>query len=194
QMGGEQLADWHKVSSRDDWGLFVHTFNRLLSPEEYGKTHPEYFSLIDNRRLPGTQLCLSNPKVVEIVVTNLKKEIAENPEATYWSVSQNDNDQYCQCDACTALNKKYGDVPSGSMVYFVNEVAKQIPDKIISTLAYWYTREAPKNIKPEPNVNIMLCNIESKRQAPVFETDPAFSNDLKDWASLTNDIPIWDYN
>lgn len=194
QMGGEQLADWHKVSSRDDWGLFVHTFNRLLSPEEYGRTHPEYFSLIDNRRLPGTQLCLSNPKVVEIVVTNLKEEIAENPEATYWSVSQNDNDQYCQCDACTALNQKYGNVPSGSMVYFVNEVAKQIPDKIISTLAYWYTRKAPKNIKPEPNVNIMLCNIESKRQAPVFETDPAFSNDLKDWANLTNDIIIWDYN
>ncbi|WP_257656988.1 DUF4838 domain-containing protein [Parapedobacter lycopersici] len=194
RMGDQQLSDWHKVSSRDDWGLFVHTFNTLLSPEEYGKTHPEYFSLINGTRLPGTQLCLSNAKVVEIVVANLKKEIAENPEATYWSVSQNDNDQYCQCAACTALNKKYGDVPSGSMVYFVNEVAKQVPDKIISTLAYWYTRKAPKNIKPEPNVNIMLCNIESKRQAPVYETDPAFSNDLKDWASLTNDILIWDYN
>ena len=194
QMGDQPFVDWHKVSSRDDWGLFVHTFNRLLSPEEYGKAHPEYFSLINGTRLPGTQLCLSNAAVLEIVVANLKKEIAANPEATYWSVSQNDNDQYCQCDRCTALNEKYGDVPSGSMIYFVNEVARQIPDKIISTLAYWYTRKAPKNIKPEPNVNIMLCNIESKRQAPVYETDPAFSNDLKDWANLSNDILIWDYN
>src|SRR5690606_17449370 len=88
RMGDQQLSDWHKVSSRDDWGLFVHTFNTLLSPEEYGRTHPEYFSLINGTRLPGTQLCLSNAKVVEIVVANLKKKIAENPEATYWSVSQ----------------------------------------------------------------------------------------------------------
>src|SRR5690606_22030815 len=88
RMGDQQLADWHKISSRDDWGLFVHTFNTLLSPEEYGSSHPEYFSLIDGRRLPGTQLCLSNPQVVEIVVTNLKKKILENPDATYWSVSQ----------------------------------------------------------------------------------------------------------
>lgn len=194
RMGDQQLADWHKVSSREDWGLFVHTFNTLLSPEEYGSSHPEYFSLIDGRRLPGTQLCLSNPQVVEIVVTNLKKEISENPDATYWSVSQNDNDQHCQCASCAALDEKYGNVPSGSMIYFVNQVARQIPEKIISTLAYWYTRKAPKNIKPEPNVNIMLCNIESKRQAPVYETDPAFSNDLRDWANLTNDILIWDYN
>ena len=124
----------------------------------------------------------------------MKKKIEEKPDATYWSVSQNDNDQYCQCDNCKALNEKYGGVPSGSVIYFVNKVAKAIPDKIISTLAYWYTRKAPKNITIEPNVNIMLCNIESRRQAPVYETDPAFSKDLKDWGALTNDILIWDYN
>lgn len=194
RMGDQELVDWHKVSSRDDWGLFVHTFNDLLPPDEYGETHPEYFSLVNDSRVPGTQLCLSNPEVVEIVVANLKKRIAEKPNATYWSVSQNDNDQYCRCAGCTTLNEKYGGVPSGSVIYFVNQVAKEIPDKIISTLAYWYTRKAPKNIKPEPNVNIMLCNIESKRQGPVYETDPAFSNDLRDWGSLTHDILIWDYN
>lgn len=193
-IGGQEYSDWHKISSRDDWGMFVHTFNALLSPSKYGESHPEYFSLINGTRLPGTQLCLSNQEVVDIVVANLKSEIAKKPAATYWSVSQNDNDQHCQCDACTALNKKYGGVPSGSIIYFVNKIAKEFPTKVISTLAYWYSREAPKNIKPEPNVNIMLCNIESKRQKPVFETDPAFSNDLKDWGRITNDILIWDYN
>ena len=38
---------WHKLSSRDTWGMFVHTFEVLISPEKYGKTHPEYFSVID---------------------------------------------------------------------------------------------------------------------------------------------------
>ena len=194
KMGDQEYSDWYKLSSGDDWGLFVHTFNALVPSGEYGNTHPEYYSLINGNRQPGTQLCLSNHEVVDVLVSNLKKKITENPHATYWSISQNDNDKYCRCDACTALNEKYGGVPSGSIIYFVNKVAREFPDKIISTLAYWYSRKAPKNIKIESNVNIMLCNIESKRQGPVFETDPAFSNDLKDWGALANDILIWDYN
>ncbi len=59
------------------------------------------------------------------------------------------------------------------------------PNKIISTLAYWYSRTPPQNIQAEPNVNIMLCNIESRRQGPVFETDTAFSRDLIAWGKLS---------
>jgi len=194
EMGGQEYSDWNKLSSRSDWGLFVHTFNTLTPPQQYEKNHPEYYSLINGVRKPGTQLCLSNQEVADVLITNLKTKIAENPVATYWSVSQNDNDQYCRCDQCKALNEKYGNVPSGSIIYFVNKIAKAIPGKIISTLAYWYSRKAPQNILIEPNVNIMLCNIESTREAPVYETDPAFSKDLKDWGALTKDILIWDYN
>ena len=190
----EEYASWNKLSSRDSWGLFVHTYEVLVPPEKYGKTNPEYYSLIDGKRNPVTQLCLSNPDVLTLVVSELKKRIKENPKAKYWSVSQNDNDKHCQCGPCKALDVKYGNVPSGSVTWFTNEVAKQIPDKIISTLAYWYTRKAPKNIKIEPNVNIMLCNIESTREMPVFETDPAFTKDLQDWGKMSNDILIWDYN
>lgn len=82
------------------------------------------------------------------------------------------------------MNEKYGGVPSGSLIYFVNKIAKEFPTKVISTLAYWYSGEAQKNIKPEPNVNSMLCNIESKRQRPVFETDPHFQTTLKIGAEL----------
>ncbi len=189
-----EYTDWHRLSSRDDWGLFVHTFNALVSPDEYGKTHPEYFSLINGTRLPGTQLCLSNREVLALLIANLKSKMAAKPSAAYWSVSQNDNDQYCRCGPCTELNTKYGGVPSGSILYFVNDVAKAFPDKTISTLAYWYSRTPPQNIQAEPNVNIMLCNIESRRQAPVFETDPKFSADLINWGKLSGNILIWDYN
>jgi len=173
-----EYTDWHRLSSRNDWGLFVHTFNELVSPDQYGKTHPEYYSLVNGNRLPGTQLCLSNREVLTILIANLKEKIAAKSNATYWSVSQNDNDQYCRCEPCSQLNSKYGGVPSGSILYFVNDVAKAFPDKIISTLAYWYSRTPPQNIQAQPNVNIMLCNIESRRQGPVFDTDPAFSRDL----------------
>ena len=192
--GNPEYASWHKLSSRDTWGLFVHTFEVLIPPERYGKTHPEYFSLINGKRNPVTQLCLSNEEVFDALVTELKKRIAENPQATYWSVSQNDNDKYCQCGSCTELNEKYGGVPSGSIIWFVNKVAREFPDKVISTLAYWYSRAAPTHITIEPNVNIMLCNIESTRERPVFDTDPAFTSDLQDWGKISQDILIWDYN
>lgn len=189
-----EYTAWHRLSSRDAWGLFVHTFNELVPPDQYGKIHPEYFSLINGNRQPGTQLCLSNRKVLELVITNLKAKIAVKPNATYWSVSQNDNDQYCRCEPCTKLNAQYGSVPSGSILCFVNGVAKAFPDKTISTLAYWYSRTPPQNIQAEPNVNIMLCNIESKRHAPVFETDPRFTSEFLAWDKIASNILIWDYD
>jgi len=193
----EGYLNWHKLSSqKETWGSFVHTFFNLMPPETYFKTHPEYYALRDGQRLP-TQLCLSNAKVADILINNLGKEINERPHLKYWSVSQADNDMSCQCPGCLELNKKYGgDINrnSGAVIYFVNKVARAFPDKMISTLAYWYTREAPDNIKPEPNVNIMLCNIESERHKPVPQTDPAFARDLENWGKLADDILIWDYN
>ena len=37
----EEYASWNKLSSRDSWGLFVHTYEVLVPPEKYGKTNPE---------------------------------------------------------------------------------------------------------------------------------------------------------
>lgn len=195
--------DWHRLdSSRESWGMFVHTFDELVPPQKYAESNPEYYSLRDGKRNPSTQLCLSNEDVLQIVVQNLRSRMAEKPDALYWSVSPEDNDQYCQCDSCTKLNKTYGGtrpnmeygVPSGSVIYFVNQVAKEFPDKIISTLAYWYTRQPPDNIKPGPNVNIMLCPIGPARHRPIYETAPEFTSDLEKWGKLSENILIWDYN
>ncbi len=192
-------ADWHKLDVYTQiWGSWVHTFNRLVPPHKYGKTHPEYYAFWDGKRHSGegSELCLSNPEVLDIVIKNMKWAIAEKPHMKYWSVSQNDNNNPCRCDACKKLNEKYGGDPdrhSGSIIYFVNKVAKEFPDKTISTLAYWYSRESPENIKLEPNVNIMLCDIESKRHKPVPQTDPEFANALKDWGKLAKSIIVWDY-
>lgn len=196
----QEYADWHKLShdangERTAWGLWVHTFNHLVPPEIYFSEHPEYYALRNGRRIP-TQLCLTNPDVLKIVVQNLRKEIARNPEAVYWSVSQNDNRNYCMCEHCQALDKKEGS-PSGSIISFVNKVAEQFPDKIISTLAYEYSRKAPLTLRPLDNVNIMLCSIEMRRDRPfdeaTDETSRAFVRDVKDWSKIAKDIIVWDY-
>jgi hypothetical protein len=193
-----EYTDWHKLDhapdgERTDWGMWVHTFNELVPPQVYYQLHPEYFAMVKGQRLP-TQLCLANPSVLEITVQNLRKKIAQNPSAKYWSVSQNDNRDYCTCDLCRALDSIEGS-PSGSIISFVNKVADQFPDKMISTLAYEYGRHAPKTLKPRDNVNIMLCSIEAYRDKPLTQDTASaeFVKDVKDWGKISKDIIIWDY-
>lgn len=191
-------TEWHKLDhsaegERTDWGMWVHTFNELVPPQVYYEGHPEYFSMVKGKRIP-TQLCLTNNEVLEITIQALRKKIAQNPQAKYWSVSQNDNKDYCTCDNCRAIDEREGS-PSGSIIQFVNRVAEQFPDKMISTLAYEYGRHAPKTLKPRDNVNIMLCSIEAYRDKPI-EQDTAsadFVKDVKDWGRISKDIIVWDY-
>ncbi len=191
-------TEWHKLDhgpngERPAWGMWVHTFNTLLPPDLYYNEHPEYFAMVNGKRIP-TQPCLSNKAVLEIVVQNLRKLIAENPEAIYWSVSQNDNRNYCTCDQCKAIDDHEGS-PSGSIILFVNQVADQFPDKMISTLAYEYGRHAPQFVKPRNNVNIMLCSIEAFRDKPIAEDSSSadFVKDVEDWGKIAKDIIVWDY-
>ncbi len=45
------------------------------------------------------------------------------------------------------------------MIEFVNKIAREFPNKTISTLAYQYTRKAPVGIKPEPNVMVVFVQL-----------------------------------
>lgn len=194
----DEYTAWHKLDrgaagKGKVWGTWVHTFSSLVPPDVYAEEHPEYYALRNGKRIP-TQLCLTNPDVLEITISSLRKSMARNPGATYWSVSQNDNKEPCTCDKCSAINDREGS-PSGSIINFVNQVAEQFPDKMISTLAYEYSRKAPKNLRPRENVNIMLCSIEVFRDKAI-DTDPTsadFKQDVIDWGKIASDIIVWDY-
>jgi hypothetical protein len=189
--------DWHKLDfkeGKNEWGLFVHTFDDFIPAQQFFYTHPEYFSYLNVGRIPDGQLCLSNTEVFRIVMDSLSAHMKRKPEALYWSVSQNDTYKPCECETCKSEYEEYGGY-SGAMVHFVNRIAAEFPDKVISTLAYQYTRAAPANIKPAPNVNIMFCSIECNRSKPLV-TDPSsasFRKDTEDWCKLTSNIFMWDY-
>ncbi len=183
---------WHKLDSLEDWGLFVHTFHELVPPERYFQDHPEYYSENRGERVRDGQLCLTNPEVLRLVVDQLRRRMAANPAARYWSVSQNDTYLPCDCPECRAVNDEEGS-PSGSILRFVNSVAAQFPDRVISTLAYQYSRRAPRLTRPAANVNIMLCSIESDRSRPMLVGRDSFVDDLEAWGALTDNIFLWDY-
>ena len=168
----------------------VHTFHRFMPETKFYKKHPEYYALVNGKRIPA-QLCLTNEDVFKIVCDSVAELFKKNPDKNVLSVSSNDNTQYCKCPKCAAIDKEEGN-PSGTMIRFVNRVAKKFPDKTISTLAYQYTRHAPKT-KPENNVLITLCSIEADRSAPIAEKTKDFTKDIIDWGKLGAKLRIWDY-
>lgn len=168
----------------------VHTFHRFMPEEVFYKSNPEYYALRGEERLP-TQLCLTNPNVLEIVKDSVAALFKRNPQSSVVSVSQDDNPQYCQCDNCSKIDTEEGS-PSGTMIHFVNQVAAAFPNKTISTLAYQHTRQAPKTA-PAQNVLITLCSIECDRSASIEQKCLPFAYDLGEWSKLTNNIRIWDY-
>ena len=184
------------------YGKFVHTFDELI-PRDLYKAHPEYFPLIDGKRKDGyVQRCLSNPEVLALATNRARQWIRENPSATIFSVSQNDNGDYCHCDECKAIADKYGGVQSGLYLWFVNQIAESIakdhPDKLIDTLAYQFTEEPPKRIRPRDNVRVRLCpiNVCEAHRYEKCEQDASrdFLDHLKGWSRLTDSLYIWHYN
>ena len=178
-------------------GYWVHTFDKLLPSSIYGKEHPEYYSYFKGKRHPGkaSQWCLSNPEVFEIVAQRVDSIFKANPDKHIMSVSQNDgNYTNCTCDACKAIDDYEGAL-SGSIITFLNKLAARFPDKEFSTLAYLYTMNPPKRVKPLPNVNIMLCDIDCDREVTLTEnaSGKEFVKAMEGWSKITNNIFVWDY-
>ncbi len=192
-------TDWHKrllCNGCNDkaWGSTCHTVFDYVDPKLYFETHPEYFSLRFGKRVPD-QLCLSSEEIYPIISESLNRMIAGNPEALYWDFSIMDNLHYCQCKACRRLYRQYG--KSGSLFLILNRLAKEHPDKILSTLAYTYNERPPKHLKIEPNINISLAPIKSgqKYSFPLKGSRKARKTNrlISDWSEHVQRLYIWDY-
>lgn len=190
-------------------GFFVHTFTKLLPPELYFDTHPEYYAEVHGERLrEKTQLCLTNPAVLELVTARVLEELRKQPDAGIFSVSQDDNYNGCTCAHCRAVNEAEGSM-AGTVIRFVNAVAEAVeqefPDVIIDTLAYQYTRKPPKLVRPRHNVCVRLCTIEccfvhplrscrhDDPDAPNIDLSQPFADELIGWGKICNRLYVWDY-
>jgi hypothetical protein len=196
EVDDQHYLDWHKLNILlGEYGVpQVHTFGQLLPPDVYFKTHPEYYALVDGVR-KQTQPCLSQPEVYAIMVANLKKFMATQPAIKYWSVSQNDGFDYCHCNLCEPKYKTDGYM--GALLPFVNKVASQFPNKIISTFAYLFSEMPPKTVKPAKNVEIVYCTWNTIRNVPISTSGEVTAvkivRYITDWRKLTPNILVWDY-
>ncbi|MBQ9784990.1 MAG: DUF4838 domain-containing protein [Clostridia bacterium] len=181
-----------------------HSFDDLVPPKRYFDAHPEYFAEWNGARTP-LQPCLSHPDVLRIATEQVKAWIAEHPECRVFSVAQNDKIVWCQCPDCRRADEEEGGTPAGSIIRFVNHIAKEIerehPQVLIHTFAYQYSRRAPHLTRPHRNVIVRLCNIECEwgdSMETVAARDTAgkcaeFLDNIREWSQICNRLYIWDY-
>jgi hypothetical protein len=202
----------HHQPQDEKWGGhynflgWCHTFENLLPLDTYFSKHPEWYSDPDNGNKPCTatsrrptawQLNLSNDEARRELTKNALEWIRKNPEAGLISISQNDNMNYCRSEGDMAVIEREGS-PSGPLIQFVNQVAadinKEFPDFLVETLAYQYTRSAPRNIKPSANVIIRLCSIEADGTKPLdSDANASFRDDVTAWRKIASHLYIWNY-
>lgn len=191
---------WNRLEEPEEAfaaGYWVHTFDKLLPAEVYGEKHPEYYAYFNGKRNPGkaSQWCLTNPEVFEIVSQRIDSIFKANPDKKLICVSQNDgNYTNCTCENCRKIDEEEGAL-SGSMIYFLNKLAARFPDKEFATLAYLYTMNPPKHIKPLPNVTVMLCDIDCDREVSLTENASGrqFMKALEGWSTIADNLFVWDY-
>jgi len=206
QLRTNTVSGPEKLGGITGYKLVGHNVAYLVPPAIYGKEHPEYFALVNGRRLlelegGGPQLCMTNPDVLEIVVKATLEAIEKNPDVKNFNIAQMDNGSYCTCEACAAIDARE-ESHAGATLAFVNAVAERIekthPEVYIGTYAYQYTRKPPKTFGARDNVMIQLCSIECcdfhAINDPACALNQEFCKDMDGWKEKAKNIFIWHYN
>jgi len=178
---------------------YTYQFQTCTS-HQYFDDHPEYYAMNSNGNREATQLCLTNPEVYDIAIAKIRSVLGENPTPQIFSITQEDNNGYCRCAECSAVNEEEN-TSGGTNIRFVNaiaaELADEYPEVIFATFAYQYTLNPPEVTKPLENVIIRLCPANVccshaiKDQCSV--SSQTFVKALLGWSEICERIHIWNY-
>lgn len=165
-LRGEAQATWARRQRMHARLNFHHNLLNLFPPEQYTKTHPEFFPIINGKRfLPpdnkthGWQPCFSAAGIEEEAIKNICAYFAQHPEETSYSLGVNDGVGYCECPACAQQEQKnFLGYQDSSNVYYawvnrvVTGVLEKYPDKWFGCLAYRQVIQPPSQTSVHPRV------------------------------------------
>jgi len=145
----------------------THSLYRLVPPEKYAKSNPEYFPEIGGKRVSVAENlhgawnpCLANPDLPRLVREYAEEYFSKNPEKIGLPLGVNDGAGDCQCEYCSAEFAKYGNQYSGFYNMAARELAAIHPNKFVAMIAYGArAAEAPRDMVMEPNILAEITGI-----------------------------------
>jgi hypothetical protein len=142
-----------------------HSFKYWLPPGEHFAEHPEWFAQVNGARTSAGQVCVSNPAVPRVMAERICAFLHQNPEVDRVGLWPNDAYDWCECEACAALEPSPTcalfpphPVRTESYLHLVRQVAdlvaREHPGKRLSALAYLNYVEPPREDLP---ANVAVC-------------------------------------
>lgn len=165
RMGGTlQMAE--ESAGGNIWTKpFSHSFHEMMPSAKYYPEHPEYYALVNGKRVQGVvdaQFCLSNPEVLRICTEKVLEWCAEDPGPdVIISICPNDGAGWCECEKCAAvLSEEISQM--GSVLRFANALADaaaaKYPGKRLCVFPYAGAKMPPAKTKPRENVLAYFCH------------------------------------
>jgi len=163
-----------------------HSWKRWLPPSKYYDKHPEYYSLINGKRVSNNlkQLCFctSNPDVPRVMADEIMAVLQNFPDTDVISMWAEDGYGMCECEKCKAMDKfpdgyEYDYIKGSDKKYprsyrdrnktlrsvkFINQVAdivgKSYPNVKLSEAFYFDVDAPPEGVTLAPNVEPLLTH------------------------------------
>lgn len=204
-------------------GNACHNSFGWLPPDEHYDAHPDWFSA------DKTQLCYtargneeSQNAMVDAALEKFKKIYAVTPEIKAISLSMQDYQTWCACEACSQASKTYGtdaavvikflNKLSEKMEAFVTEQHKNESDFVYDIdlvfFAYNSTTPAPVTYDEETNTytpidDTIICNPHvAPWYAPIFmdytysildSTNKSYYQNMYAWDLISETMYLWTY-
>lgn len=173
-----------------DWSIWGHNLGKVF-PVGYSNN---IYALVGGKR-DNEQYCFSaietKNAIVQYIVDN---HGIDNRNPQWFTISPNDNDKVCMCDACLKLGNKTNNA-TPAVIALMNQLGEQFPKDHFYTIGYRTTEEAPL-VNMAPNTGVLLSTVNISK-APILDKGNShvrrFSTLLGQWKKKTPAVYLWDY-
>ena len=151
---------FNKRHGYSEWLSWAHTVvTQYLPYSKYGKEHPDWYGA------SGTQICYSNPEVVDAIANAVKDLPSANDVGRYIMIGHEDNKNMCQCENCVNERKKFGNY-AGQELNFTNKVAEKLesymqenyPGRDITFVFFAYQTSAEPPVEYDTTLGRKICS------------------------------------
>ena len=174
--------------------------------EKHFKEHPEYFALVDGKRVMGDQHCYSNTNLLNLAADSAIRLLdGYGGLGQYCFALWDTMSGACQCEKCVAMatpeETKRG-IESTRFHTFVNYIADRIwtkwPEADLLYLAYWtYRRPPDPRVKHDPRMPVQYCDHERcyghAIDDPKCARNVHIFKEMQDWTKIAPYVYTYEY-
>lgn len=142
---------------------FGHSYSAWFPASDY-EAHPDFFPLVEGKRLKEGQRCLSNPELQRTAVARIVDYLDRHPRLALVSLAPNDGYRWCRCPGCEAMDapedRAKGELHRRNHLFaqtIARAVRAQRPGAVLSTISYSNYTEPSADVPPEKGLAISMC-------------------------------------